>query len=89
VQKLSDGKSPGYDSVTAEELKAAGDKGAEIIHKLCQKIWETEEFPDDWGRAVIIPIFKKKDKLDCGNYRGISMLSHSCKVLTLYYKDVS
>jgi hypothetical protein len=83
INKLSDGKAPGYDSITAEELKASGEPGVEVIHQLCKKIWTSEIFPDDWGRAIITPIFKKKDKLDCGNYRGISLLSHACKVLTL------
>ena len=38
--------------------------------------------PEDWGRAVITPIYKKKEKLDCNNYRGISLLSHTGKVMT-------
>lgn len=83
IKKLSDGKAPGFDSITAEELKAAGEAGVDILHKLCTKIWDSETFPKDWGKAIITPIYKKKDKLDCGNYRGISLLSHSCKIMTL------
>ena len=83
VNKLTDGKAPGFDCVTAEEIKATGDAGIEILHRLCNKIWDEETFPDDWGKAIITPIFKKKDKLDCANYRGISLLSHAGKVLAL------
>ena len=61
-------------------MKATGDIGIDVIHKLCRRIWETEQIPDDWGKAVIVPIFKKKDKLDCANYRGISRLSLIGKV---------
>ena len=82
IKQLREGKAPGYDSVTAEELKAAGEPGIDIMHQLCIKIWESETFPEDWGRAVITPIYKKKDKLDCNNYRGISLLSHAGKVMT-------
>ena len=82
IKQLKVGKAPGYDSVTAEELKAAGEPGIGIMHQLCIKIWESETFPEDWGKAVITPIYKKKDKLDCNNYRGISLLSHAGKVMT-------
>ena len=82
VKKLADEKAPGFDCM-GEELKAAGETGIDILHKLCLKIWTEEIFPDDWGRAIITPIFKKKDKLNCGNYRGISLLSHAGKVLAL------
>ena len=52
-----------------------------MIHKLCRRIWGTEKIPDDWGKAVIVPIFKKKDKQDCVNYRGIGLLSLVGKVV--------
>ena len=83
IKKMTEGKAPGYDSVTAEELKASGEYGIDILHKLCNQIWRNETFPTDWGRAIITPIFKKKDKLDCGNYRGISLLSHAGKIFAL------
>ena len=58
IRKLTDGKAPGYDNITAEELKAAG---VDILHHLCNTIWKkNEEFPDDWGKAIITPIYKKK-----------------------------
>ena len=83
IQKLSEDKAPGFDTVTSEEIKAAGETGTDIFHYLCNQIWESEKFPKEWGRAVITPIYKKKDKLDCGNYRGINLLSHAGRVLTI------
>ena len=82
IKKLTDNKAPGYDNTTAEELKATGEIGVDVLHRLCNIIWKTEVFPDDWGKAIITPIYKKKDKLDCGNYRGISLLSHAGKIIT-------
>jgi hypothetical protein len=80
IKHLKTGKAPGFDGISAEELKATDEPGVKIIHKLCNKIWDTGEIPQDWGRAVIVPIYKKKDKLDCSNYRGISLLSLAGKV---------
>ena len=82
IKKLSEDKAPGFNTVTSEEIRAAGETGTDIFHYLCNQIWESEKFPGEWGRAIITPIYKKKDKLDCGNYRGISLLSHAGKVLT-------
>ena len=82
IKEMAEGKAPGYDCVTGEELKASGEAGIDILHKLCNQIWKEETFPEDWGKAIITPIFKKKDKLDCSNYRGISLLSHAGKIFT-------
>ena len=56
VKKLTDEKARRFDCITGEELKAAGEAGIDILHKLCLKIWTEETFPDDWGRAIITPI---------------------------------
>ena len=72
LKHLKEGKVAGYDSISPEELRAAGEPCVDAIHKLCNKIWNSEQIPEDWGKAIIVPIFKKKDKLDCANYRGIS-----------------
>ena len=45
------------------------------------QIWETEEIPKDWKDAIIVPVFKKGRRKDCGNYRGISLLSIAEKIL--------
>ena len=89
IKKLSDGKAPGFDTASAEEINAAGEEGTEIFYKICKQIWETELFPEDWGRAIITPIYKKKDKLGCGNYRGISLLSHAGKIMSIILQDGS
>ena len=83
VRKLAEEKAPGFDSITGEELKATGSTGITILHKLCNIIWREESFPADWGKAIITPIYKKKDKLNCENYRGISLLSHAGKVFSI------
>jgi len=78
LEKAVDGmkaeNSPGLDNITADEMKAAGVLGIDVLFKLCSKMWDTEEIPSDWSRSILGPIFKKKDKTVCDNYRGISLL---------------
>jgi exonuclease III len=83
LKRLKKDKSPGVDNITAEELKAAMEgKGLEVLHAFLQCVWTEESVPAEWKRAIIIPLHKKKDKMDCNNYRGISLLCHSSKIYT-------
>jgi len=81
ISCLKQGKAPGVDLVTAEEIMATGEAGIDIMFELCSKIWKEEKIPDEWKHSVIVPIYKKKDKLVCDNYRGISLLSHAEKLM--------
>ena len=56
-------------------------KIASSLYKLSLQIWETEDIPKDWKDAIIVPVFKKGRRKDCGNYRGISLLSIAEKIL--------
>ena len=83
IKLLKLDKAAGIDDISAEEIKAAcEDRGLKMMHSLCKTIWETEVIPEDWKKAVIVPIFKKKDKTDCNNYRGVSLLCHCSKIFT-------
>ena len=61
IKVMAEGKAPGFDCVLGDELEAAREVGIDILHKLCNIIWEKETFPGDWGRDIITLIFKKKD----------------------------
>src|SRR3984885_8868260 len=75
-------KAPGEDNIMAEMIQAGGDCSVEMLHTLCDKVYQEKKCPADWGKAIIVPIHKKKDKTDCTNYRGISLLSTPGKVYT-------
>src|SRR6218665_3010496 len=74
IRKLKQRKAAGPDNITTEELQAGTDGvGIRVMDRLCQAVWDKEELPAEWKRSIIIPINKKKDRLECTNYRGISL----------------
>jgi hypothetical protein len=75
-------KSPGSDQILAELIQAGGEILLSEIHKLISSVWNKKELPDQWKESIIVPIHKKDDKTDCNNYRGISLLSTSYKILS-------
>jgi hypothetical protein len=75
IGKLKSYKSPGTDNILAELIKAGGKILYSEIHRLICCIWKKEELPQQWKESIIVPIYKKGDKTDYNNYRGISLLS--------------
>jgi hypothetical protein len=82
IEKLKRHKSPGIDQIPSELIKAGGRTICSEIHKLINYIWNKEEMPEQWKEAIIVPSYKKGDKTDCSNYRGISLLSTTYKILS-------
>jgi hypothetical protein len=82
IEKLKRYKSPAIDQTQAELIKAGGSKICSEIHKLINSIWNKEELPDQWKESIVVPVCKKGDKTDCSNYRGVSLLSATCKILS-------
>src|SRR5574337_1978224 len=52
-----------------------------MLHSICQQIWKTQQWPQDWKRSVFIPIPKKGNAKECSNYRTIALISHASKVM--------
>ena len=52
-----------------------------VLHSICQQIWKTQQWPQDWKRSVFIPISKKGNAKECSNYRTIALISHASKVV--------
>jgi hypothetical protein len=82
IGKLKRYKSPGVNQIPAELIQAGGETLRSEIHKLIKLIWNKEELPHQWKVSIVVPIHKKGDKTDCSNYRGISLLSTSYKILS-------
>jgi hypothetical protein len=75
-------KSPGNDQIPVELIKAGGKTLYSEIHTLICSIWNEEELPQQWKESIIVLIYKKGDKTDCNNYRGISLLSTAYTILS-------
>jgi hypothetical protein len=82
IGKLKSYKSPGTGQIPTELIKAGGETLNSEIHRLICAIWNKEELPQQWKESIIVPIYKKGDKTDCNNYRGISLLSTVYKILS-------
>ena len=74
-------KSSGGDGIQVELFKILKDDAVKVLHSVCQEIWETQQWPQDWKRSVFIPIPKKVNAKECSNYRTIALISHSNKVM--------
>jgi hypothetical protein len=74
IGKLKSYKSPGTVQISAELIKAGGETLYSEIHILICSIWNKEELPQQWKESITVPIYKKGDKTDRNNYRGISLL---------------
>ena len=80
IAGLKDGKSPGGDGIPAEVWKHGGDSLFSRLHQLITNAWEMGSVPQAWKDASIITIYKKGARTDCGNYKGISLLSIAGKI---------
>ena len=81
VRSLKAGKSPGVDNIPSELLNNGGEATTTVVTAICQKIWETKEWPKEWTRLLVIPLPKKGNLKQCQNYRTISLISHPSKIM--------
>jgi len=82
VETLKSHKSTGTDQIPAEMIKVGGRIIRYEIHKLIISIWNKEELSEEWKESIIVPIYKKGDETDCINYRGLSLLPATYKILS-------
>ena len=71
----------GGDGNPAELFQIVKDDAVKVLHSLCQQIWKTQQWPQDWKRSVFTPIPKTGNAKECLNYRTIVLISHASKVM--------
>ena len=74
-------KASGGDGIPVELFQILKDDAVKVLHSICQQIWKTQQWPQDWKRSVFIPIPKKGKAKEYPHYYTITLISHSSKVM--------
>ena len=74
-------KASGGDEIPVELFQILKDDAVKLLHSICQQIWKTQQWPQDWKRSVFIPIPKRGNGKECSNYHSIALVSHASKVM--------
>ena len=78
---ITTSKASGGDGIPVELFQILKDDAVKVLHSICQQIWKTQQWPQDWKRSVSIPIPKKGNAKECSNYHTVALISHSSKVM--------
>ena len=78
---ITTNKASGGDGIPVELFQILKDDGMKVLHSICQRIWKTQQWPQDWKRSVFIPNPKKNNAKECPNYHTIALISHASKVM--------
>ena len=81
LESIATNKASGGDGIQAELFQILKDDAVKVLCSICQQIWKTQQWPQDWKRSVFIPILKKGNAKECSNYRTIALISHASKVM--------
>ena len=87
LKKLNSGKAPDINGFTSEILKCGGENMITMLHQLMTHFWEKNSVPQEWIDAVLVSLFKSGVRDQCGNFRGISLLSIIGKILARVLLD--
>ena len=74
-------KASGGDGIPAELFQILKDDAVKVLHSICQQIWKTQQWPQDWKRSVFIPTPKKVNAKECSNYCTNALISQTSKVI--------
>ena len=81
LESITTNKASGRDGIPVELFQILKDDAVKVLHSICQQIWKTQQWPQDWKRSVFIPISKKGNAKECSNYRTITLISHASQVM--------
>ena len=78
---ITTNKASGGDGIPVELFQTLKDDAVKMLHSICQQIWKTQQWTEDWKRSVFIPVPKKGNAKECSNYHTIALISHASKVM--------
>ena len=86
---ITTNKASGGDGIPVELFQILKDDAVKVLHSICQQIWKTQQWPQDWKRSLFIPIPKKGNPKECSNDQAIALISHASKVMLKFSSQVS
>ena len=81
LESITTNKASESDEIPVELFQILKDDAMQVLHSICQQIWRTQQWPQDWKISVFIPVPKKGNAKECSNYRTIALISHASKVI--------
>ena len=81
LESITTNKASGGDGIPTELFQILKDDTVKVLHSICQQIWKSQQWQQDWKRSVFIPMPKKGNAKQCSNYLTIALISHTSKVM--------
>ena len=81
LESITTNKVSGGDRIPVELFQILKNVAVKVLHSICQQMWKTQQWPQDWKRSVFIPIPKKGNAKKCSNHRTFAVISHASKAM--------
>ena len=81
LESITVNKASGGDGIPVELFQILKDDAVKVLHSVCQQIWKTQQWPQDWKRSVFISVLKKGNAKERSNYHTTALISHASKVM--------
>ena len=81
LESITMNKASGGDGIPVELFQILKYDAVKVLHSICQPIWKTQQWPQDWKRSVFLPIPKKSNAKECSNYCTIALIFHTSKIM--------
>ena len=81
LESITMNKASGGDGISVELFQILEDDAVKVLHSICQQIWKSQQWPQDWKSSVFIPIPKKGNAKECSNYCTIALISQASEVM--------
>ena len=87
LRSITTNKASGGDGIPVELFQILKDDSVKVLYSICQQIWKSQQWPQDWKRSVFIPILKKTNAKECSNYHTLALISYASKVMLNFSKQ--
>ena len=81
LESITVNKASGGDRIPVELFQILKNDAVKVLHSICQQIWKTQQWPQDWKKSIFIPIPKKGNDKQCSDYHTIALISHASKAM--------